>query len=232
MPQPFSSAFQGRSVILTAPQMSQTYWLVALAMLTTAFGVYAGATFALPILASGWLFALFILELGIIFTASAWSRSTPLNFILFFAFPFLSGLTITPFLLSVAGAYVNGATILLNAAIATTLLTVAAAIFARTTAMNIGAVFGRFLFQALIGLIVFGLLQLFIPSLRGTGFEMILSGVGIVTFSLFLAWDIQRMAASDRGTSPFLLALSLYLDIFNLFLYVVRFMLAMSGQRR
>lgn len=221
-----------RTSPLSSAQFSSAYLLVALALLMTAVGVFVGALFALPILASGWVFLLFIAEFALILSAPVWSRKSPLNYVLFLAFPFISGLTITPFLLSVVGAYVNGASILLNATIATTLLTLAAAVFARTTTINLGFTIGRFLFQSLIGLIAFGLLQLFIPSLRGSSFEALLSGFGIIIFSLFLAFDMQRLAHSDRGSSPFLLALSLYLDIFNLFLYVVRFMLAMSGQRR
>ena len=42
-----------------------------------------------------------------------------------------------------------------------------------------------------------------------------------------MAYDIQRIQHLSRlGASPFLMALSLYLDIYNLFLYVLRFMLA------
>ncbi len=227
----FSPA-SGRVSPLTAAQSSHAYFLVALALLMTAVGVFVGAVFALPILASGWIFLLFIAEFALILSAGVWSRHAPLNYILFLAFPFISGLTITPFLLSILAGYVNGASILLNAAIATTLLTIAAGVFARTTSMNLSMTMGRFLFQSLIGLIVFAILQIFIPSLRGSSFEVVISGIGIVIFSLFLALDMQRLAASGKGSSPFLLALSLYLDIFNLFLYVVRFMLAMSGNRR
>ncbi len=229
----FFRAYQSQSKPLSVSQVAQAYWLIALALLMTLVGVFAGVTFALPILASGWIFLFFLVELVLVFTAHTWSRSAPLNYVLFLAFPLLSGLTITPFLMSVLVSYVNGASILINATISTLLLTIAAAVFARTTTMNLSATIGRFLLQSLIGLIVFGLLQIFIPSLRGSSFEVVLSGVGIVTFSLFLALDMQRLASSDRyNSSPFLLALSLYLDVFNLFLYVVRFMVAMSGQRR
>jgi FtsH-binding integral membrane protein len=76
-------------------------------------------------------------------------------------------------------------------------------------------------------------LQIFIPGLRGGAFELIVSGVGVVTFALFIAYDMNRIGRlSAQGYSPFLLALSLYLDIFNLFLYVLRFMLEISGKRR
>ena len=101
------------------------------------------------------------------------------------------------------------------------------------TTSDLGGTVGRFMFNTLIGLVFFTVLQIFFPSLRGSGIEMIVSGVGIVTFGLFLAYDVQRLRRSVAfGESPFLLALSLYLDIFNLFLYVVRFMLAFGGRRR
>ncbi len=221
-----------RSSPLSASDFSSAYWLVALALLFTGAGVFFGAAFALPILVSGWIFVLFLTEIVLILSAPVWSRTAPLNYILFFAFPFISGLTITPFLLSILVSYANGAIILLNATIATTFLTLAAAVFARSTTINIGQSIGRILLQSLIGLIVFAILQIFFPSLRGSSFEVVVSGFGIIVFSLFLAWDMQRLSLSEKGSSPFLLALSLYLDIFNLFLYVVRFMLAMSGNRR
>ena len=74
---------------------------------------------------------------------------------------------------------------------------------------------------------------MFIPALRTTQFELILSGLGITVFAVFTAFDLQRIQRLGKmGVNPFMLALSLYLDIFNLFLYVLRFMLVLSGDRR
>jgi modulator of FtsH protease len=220
-----------RSQPLTSSSLSATLWLLCLALALTIVGAAAGVTFALPIVSSGWIFGLFFLELGIIWTAPKWTRSAPLNIVLFALFPLLSGLTLAPIIMMTLTGYVNGATILLNALIATTLLCASSAVLASVTG-DLGSTIGRFLFQSLIGLIVFGLLQIFFPSLRGPGFEMILSGVGIVVFSLFLTYDLQRLSRRSESDSPFLLAISLYLDIYNLFLYVLRFMLAISGNRR
>ena len=89
------------------------------------------------------------------------------------------------------------------------------------------------LFLAVIGLLVMGVLQIFLPLLRTGVFELAVSGGGILVFALFLAVDLQRVAAQSRvGANPILLALSLYLDIFNLFLFILRFMVAISGERR
>lgn len=211
---------------------AKVYGLLFIALAITLVGVVAGVTFALPILSSGWVFFLLLIELVIIWTARAWSHRTPLNYVLFATFPFISGLTLAPIILSVLLNYGNGEVILLNALIATALMTASAAVLATMTKGDLGGMMGRFLLQSLLGLIVFGILQLFFPALRGPGFEMIISGVGIVTFSLFLAYDIQRLSRRADLDSPFLLALSLYLDVFNLFLYVLRFMLAMSGRRQ
>lgn len=189
-------------------------------------------TFALPILTSGWMMGLLMIELLLIVSSRAWMNISPLNYLLFGLFPLFSGLTITPFILSVTDAYVNGASILLNAAISTALMSTAAGVFAYTTNWNLG-MFSRFLFFSLLGLVFFGLIQLFVPALRTEVTEMFFSGFGIVVFSLYTAYDIQRIQTmAARGASPFMLALSLYLDIFNLFLYIVRFMLAISGRRR
>lgn len=227
----FSSYESASAPVLTSSALSQTYALVALAMLCTAVGVAFGFVYAPFIINGGLLFLLMLAELAIVWTAPSWSRSSPTNAILFILFPVLSGLTVTPFLLYTVSAYANGAVILLNATISTVLLTASCAVVASMSRSNLTLTFGWLPFQLLLGLIVFGLLQLFIPSLRGTGFEMIISGVGIATFAIFLSIDLQRLMRGTGGTSPFLLALSLYLDIFNLFLYVVRFMSAMSGRR-
>lgn len=232
---PFRSAFQSQapSAVIARTSLSPVYALVALALALTVVGVFIGAMFALPIITSGWLLLILLLEVGIVVSAGAWSRVSPLNFVLFFAFPILSGFSVTPLLISIAGSYVNGPAILLNAAISTTLLAGAVAVVSVSSSADFGGMFGRFLLHALIGLIAFGLLQIFVPALRGAGIDMIVSGIGIVVFSLFLAVDIQRLQRHALyGESAFLLALGLYLDIFNLFLYVLRFMMAMSGRRR
>mgnify|MGYP000854548269 FL=1 len=225
------SSIVSEPLLLDRTALASVYGLFAVALLLTFVGVYAGMTFAQFIITSGWMFLLLFVELGIILTAGFWSTRTPLNYVLFAVFPLFSGLSITPFILSVLQGYVNGAAILQNALISTTLLAAAAALFAYTTTWNLGLM-GRFLFFAVLGLLIFGLLQIFLPSFRTTQMEMMVSAAGIVIFSLFTAYDVQRITQQARaGASPFLLALSLYLDIYNLFLFVLRFMLAFGGRR-
>ena len=201
-------------------------------MALTVLGTFLGMTFAMPILSSGFGFLLIVAELAIIFTSRLWMDKSPLNALLFGLFPVLSGLTFAPYLMYVLAGYANGGAILMNAFAATAFMAGAAGVFAKTTTWNL-TILGKALFFALLGLILMGVLQIFIPGLRGGALEVLLSGAGVVIFALFTAYDVQRVGSMARlGANPFMLALSLYLDIFNLFLYILRFMIAISGNRR
>lgn len=228
----YDTSLRGRPITLSKNTESQVYGLFALAMALTLVGVYTGMQFSGAILSTGLHLFFLIAELALIFTARLWMNSSPLNILLFGLFPLLSGITVTPYILYVLTGYANGASILLNAVSATVFMGLAAAVFARTTSWNMGVI-GKALFFGLIGLIVMGLLQLFVPSMRTPQFELLISGAGIIIFALFTAYDLQRIQHAGRaGVNPIILALSLYLDIFNLFLYVLRFMIAISGNRR
>ncbi|MFH0851276.1 MAG: Bax inhibitor-1/YccA family protein, partial [Candidatus Peregrinibacteria bacterium] len=225
-------SIRSRPVVLDPSSEARVYGLFALALALTVLGVFLGLTYARILIGSGVQIFFLIGELILIFTSRMWMRSSPLNVILFAVFPLLSGITVTPYILYVLAGYVNGATILLNASAATVFMAAGSAVFALTTKADLSGM-GRVLFMGLIGLIVIALLQLFVPSLRTGGAEVLISGVGVVLFAAFTAYDVQRVQALGRlGANPFLLALSLYLDIFNLFLYILRFMLTLSGNRR
>jgi FtsH-binding integral membrane protein len=85
-----------------------------------------------------------------------------------------------------------------------------------------------FLMMGLIGLIVAGIVNIFI---RSAAAEFVISCMGVVIFSGLTAWDTQRIRAmGETGEERHALigALALYLDFINLFLYLLRFF----GRRR
>ena len=88
---------------------------------------------------------------------------------------------------------------------------------------------GKILLMALIGLIIASLVNVFF--LKSTGFNLIVSYVGVLIFVGLTAYDSQKikqmlMMAPDAGESSqklaLLGALSLYLDFINLFIYLLR----------
>jgi len=93
---------------------------------------------------------------------------------------------------------------------------------------------GSFAFMGLIGLILGGIVNIFLKS---SGFDFFLSVVGVLVFTLLTAYDAQKikqianrfMASEEtRKKIAILGALTLYLDFINLFLYLLRFF----GQKR
>lgn len=225
------SLSRSQPIVLSSSAESQVYLLFTLAMGFTLAGVYLGMMYAETLLLSGWSTLFVLAELVLIFTSYWWARVSPLNVLLFVLFPILSGITVTPYILSVLVGFSNGTAILFNAVAATVGIALSAAVFARLVP-GLGAWAGGFLL-ALIGILLLSILQLFVPSLATPGFELFLSGAGIVIFAFFTAFDIQRIRPmAAMGANPFLMALSLYLDIFNLFLSILRFMSVLSGERR
>jgi len=89
---------------------------------------------------------------------------------------------------------------------------------------------GRLLFMALIGLIIAGIVNMF---LRNSMMDLVVSGIGVLVFVGLTAYDSQKIKqmllmqedASEGAQKVALMgALSLYLDFINLFLYLLRFM--------
>lgn len=88
---------------------------------------------------------------------------------------------------------------------------------------------GKFALMALIGLIIAGLVNMF---LHNTMFDLIVSAVGVLIFSGLTAYDSQKIrqmlmmqneVSESTQKIALLGSLSLYLDFINLFLYLLRF---------
>ena len=103
----------------------------------------------------------------------------------------------------------------------------AMAIVGYTTKTDLSSL-GKILLMALIGLIIATVVNVFIKS---SGFDMIISYIGVLIFVGLTAYDSQKikqmlLQAPDAGEGAqkvaLLGALSLYLDFINLFIYLLR----------
>jgi FtsH-binding integral membrane protein len=219
----FQEISQERAVFYTN-FYSKVYFFFGLAILSSTLGAYLGLNYlASYFLASpALIYGLFILELILIFTSKLWSRRAPLNYVLFLAFTLITGLTIVPLLSYVI--MVGGIGMVIKALLATALMFTGAAVFGATTKRNLQGM-GGFLMMSLLGMIVVSILGIFIPW--GNQFEIIFSGFGIIVFSGFAMYDIQKLKSYDQ--SQYIdAALQLYLDIFNLFIYILRLILSLN----
>jgi len=92
---------------------------------------------------------------------------------------------------------------------------------------------GSFLFMGLIGIIIAGLVNIFLQS---SALSFVISAAGVLIFTGLTAYDTQKIKhmyydggdSETMGKKALMGALSLYLDFINLFLMLLRFM----GERR
>jgi modulator of FtsH protease len=119
--------------------------------------------------------------------------------------------------------------VVLNAAATTAAVTLAAGAYGYTTKRDLSGL-GGILFVGLIGVIVASLVGIFVHlPLLYIG----ISAVAAVLFTGFLVFDLNRVARSRGGSegTAILLAVSVYLDIFNLFLALLR-LFGFAGSNR
>lgn len=195
----------------------------ALAILSSAAGVYITSYYFMEYFFTNpaLIYIVSAVELVMIFTSRFWIEKRPLNRFLFVIFTFLTGATAAP-LISIVANTPEGIGILTKALMATGLVFTATAIFGWTTHRDLSGM-GGFLMIGLIGMLVTGIIGIFIPWSNAT--EMVYSGIGVLLFTGYTAYDFQKIKRypEDRYIDA---ALKLYMDIFNLFLFILRLILA------
>jgi modulator of FtsH protease len=145
-------------------------------------------------------------------------EKSPLNLALLYGFATFEGMALG-LILELYVARGMGA-VVLNAAAATAAVTLAAGTYGYTTRRDLTAL-GGILTVGLIGVVVASLIGIFVQlPLLYIG----ISAVAAVLFTGFLVFDLNRVAQSRGATEgqTIMLAVSVYLDILNLFLALLR----------
>src|SRR5438105_2059831 len=143
---------------------------------------------------------------------------SPLNLGLLYAFATFQGMALGVILEMYIANGLGG--VVFNAAATTAAVTLAAGAYGYTTKRDLSGL-GGILLVGLIGVVVASLVGIFVQlPLLYIG----ISAVAAVLFTGFLVFDLNRVARSRGATEgqTILLAVSVYLDIFNLFLALLR----------
>ncbi len=170
---------------------------------------------------------LFFAEIGIVIYASAALQklSPQAAALCFLAYSFLTGLTLSVILF----VYTAGA--ITQAFVATAGMFGAMSVWGRVTKKDLTG-WGSFLFMGVIGLILCGLVNLFIQS---SALDMTIATLGVFIFTGLVAYKTQSLrgfahAGGAQGqTYAIYGALSLYITFINLFLSLLRLF---GGRRR
>lgn len=176
-------------------------------------------------------YGLVIAELGLVIYLSArvakMAATTATG--LFLLYAVLNGVTLSSILLLYTGSSI-AATFFVTAG-----MFGAMAIYGAVTKKDLSS-WGSFLFMGLIGVVIAGLVNIFLQSPM---VSWVMSGIGVVVFTGLTAYDVQKIRSLGAGAmmgdgeaglrkGAILGALTLYLDFVNLFLMLLRFL----GDRR
>lgn len=122
------------------------------------------------------------------------------------------------YLLGTVTSFYNTSAVL-QAVIITAVITVCLSLYALQTKRDLSQ-WGMYLFVALIVLLVGGLLRLAFPE--SAVVETIYAGLGALLFSLYIVYDTWLLANVLSPDDYVFGALKLYLDIINLFLFILQ----------
>jgi len=207
--------------------LRNTYAMLGLTMIPTVIGAFIGLSLDFSFLAQHPLMftlGMFAVMFGLIIGIKANSNSS-LGVLLLLALTFVMGMLLGP-ILQVALHLRNGAQLVGLAAGGTGIIFLTLAGIATTTKKDFSFI-GKFLTVGLILLIVASLANLFfqIPA-----FQLALSGVAVLLFSGFILYDVSRIV--NGGETNYIMAtLSIYLDIYNLFVNLLQILMAIFGNR-
>lgn len=207
--------------------LRNTYALLALSMVPTLLGATAGVQFGFSFFAGSPVIGL------LVFLGIAWGfmwgierhKDSGLGVALLLGFTFFMGLMLSNILRAALGFSNGGSLIALAAGGTGTIFAVLSGV-AATTKRDFSGM-GKFLFAGVILLLVAILANAFlqIPAM-----SLAISGVAIMIFSAYILFDINRIVHGGE-TNYVRATLSVYLDVYNIFVSLLHILMALSGER-
>ena len=144
---------------------------------------------------------------------------------LVFGFALVSGALTYPTLLW-ATRVTGGTGVVVNALAVTGGVFVAMASYGMVSKRDLAG-WAPFLWIGLIGSIIASFVGLFF--FQTAGFQLLLSMAIVITFTGFVAYDINQIKANWREYDVMSATLTLYLDFLNLFLAILRILAILNG---
>lgn len=169
-------------------------------------------------LSGGWMFAAWGGALVLVL-ASAFIRkqSGAVGMTFLFLIGLMLGVAVGPILAQYASVD-GGAQILWQSAGATALFVAGFGAWGYATRRDL-APLARIAFFALLGLIVFGIVLIFVNIPGG---QLIWAILGLAIFAVWTMFDFQRLRRSNTGGVAVPIALGIFLDVFNVFLFFLQ----------
>ncbi len=216
----------GQSVASANSLISRVSYLLCTALLVTAAAAWWAAQARLsPALFLPLMIGTFACVIGLNFT-----RTKPgLSLALLYALSVMEGLLMGPLLNVIARGYGNGAAVIGEAAALSAVIVAGLGAYVWISGKDFGGI-GKFLFWALLGLIVVGLLRFFVAF--SPGVNLIYSIGGAAIFAGFTLYDFSNIKFRYGPNDYVIATVALYLDFLNLFWFLVQILLSLGGGSR
>lgn len=195
--------------------LRNAFSLLALSLIPTTIGVWAGMAIGLPALIAGNAVISSIAFLVGMFAMLylVQKNSNSLTGVWFtFAFTFLMGAWLSG-LLSAILQLPNAMGIVSSAGLGTAAIVAATGIYASTTKRDFSGI-GGFLIGSVFGLIALSLMNMFFFEMPII--SLAISAIAVLIFSAFMVFDVQRVVNGGE-TNYIMAATSIYINIFNIF---------------
>lgn len=210
--------------------MVSTYRLIALGLLAstfTAFLTYQPAVLSLIVGPEGlnglgWAVTLAPIGILLLMMFGMVGKTTASMKVVFWSFVLLNGPSLGLLTMMYTGTSV------VNAALAAACMFMGASLYGYVSKKDLTS-FGSFMVVGLIGILVASVINLFIGS---SMMQWVISVMGVLIFTGLTAWETQSLKnsyddAHNQEHTQYMFALNLYLNIINLF----RFILSLTGSK-
>lgn len=206
--------------------LRNTYWLLAISLVPTVLGAWAGVAFGLGQLFSGALGMVLFLAMafGFIYGIEK-TKNSAAGVPMLLGFTFFMGLMLSRLIESVLG-FKNGPDLIMTAFGGTAGVFLVMASLATVIKRDLSGM-NQWLFVGVIVLLVGGIINIFVGSTVGM---MVLSMISIAIFSAYMLYDIKQII--DGGETNYITAtLALYMDIINVFQNLLALLGIFGGER-
>ena len=216
-----TSALTGANKVLR-----NTYALLGVSLFPTVIGALIGMSMNFGFAQASPIMFMLVTLAGIfgMFFLIRKNRNNSMGVVFLLGLTFLLGVMLGP-ILQVAFSMSNGGQIVSLAAGGTGVIFVTLAGIATTSKRDFSSM-GKFLMIGLILLILAMLANMFfqIPAL-----SLAISSIAVLIFSGFILYDVNRIVRGGE-TNYVMATLSLYLNIYNLFVHLLHLLMALMGR--
>jgi modulator of FtsH protease len=221
-------AVPGQEVALRQQKtLRNTYLLLALTLIPTAFGAFIGMNLSFGILRANPIVGSLVILAGVygMFFAIEKNRDNGLGVVLLLALTLFLGVILGP-LLQLAAGMRNGGQLVAMAAGGTAVVFATMAAIGTTTKRNLSAM-GNFLVVGVIVVMLAVVANIFFQS---PVVHLTISAVFVLLCSMLILWQINQIVQGGE-TNYVSATLTLYMSIYNLFSSLLHILMALTGQR-